>query len=197
MTLQENPRQQRPWNAWGFTETAGIRAIQARGGRQSANGGCVKTNGANGRAREAHQRVLLSGGQVQGGVVQAVHKVPQARHVHLILHGLRNGSTRRNTGLFRRHLISYIYLWYSVIYSTNSEGKPTAATGTRISTKRPAKACLMSLSLTSRKYWAHSCEKRWTAASLSIQVLDYFPTVGVESKQGQLQDSKTWHYGQN
>lgn len=108
MTLQENPRQQRPWNAWGFTETAGIQAIQARRGRQSANRGYVKTNGANGHAREAHQRVLLSGGQVQGGVVQAVHKVPQARHVHLILHGLQNGSTRWSTVLIRQHLISFI-----------------------------------------------------------------------------------------
>lgn len=33
----------------------------------------------------------------------------------------------------------------------------TAATGMRISTNRPASACLISLSFTSRKYWAHSC----------------------------------------
>lgn len=35
----------------------------------------------------------------------------------------------------------------------------TAATGIRISTKRPARACFISLSLTSRKYWAHSWEE--------------------------------------
>lgn len=35
----------------------------------------------------------------------------------------------------------------------------TAATGIRISTKRPARACFISLSLTSKKYWAHSYEK--------------------------------------
>ncbi len=32
----------------------------------------------------------------------------------------------------------------------------TAATGTSISTKSPARECLMSLSFTSKKYWAHS-----------------------------------------
>lgn len=32
----------------------------------------------------------------------------------------------------------------------------TAATGMRISTNNPARACFMSLSFTSRKYWAHS-----------------------------------------
>lgn len=38
----------------------------------------------------------------------------------------------------------------------------TAATGMRISTNRPASACLISLSFTSRKYWAHSCLTKHT-----------------------------------
>lgn len=42
----------------------------------------------------------------------------------------------------------------------------TAATGTRISTNRPARACLISLSFTSRKYCAHSCIN-WNEASNS------------------------------
>ena len=32
----------------------------------------------------------------------------------------------------------------------------TAATGIRISTNKPASACFISLSFTSKKYWAHS-----------------------------------------
>lgn len=47
-----------------------------------------------------NQRVLLSGGQVQGRVVQAVHKVPQAGDVHLVLHGLGRHHTH---GHMTRH----------------------------------------------------------------------------------------------
>lgn len=47
---------------------------------------------------------------------------------------------------------------YECVWWLCSEKKKTltAATGTSISTKSPAKECLMSLSLTSKKYWAHS-----------------------------------------
>lgn len=103
--------------------------------------------------RITNQRVLLPGGQVQGCVVQAVHEVPQAGNVHLVLHGL--GQTSHTSGAcfsFKSNIVS-------CMKHILEENKPTAATGTKISTKSPAKACLMSLSLTSRKYWAHSCRK--------------------------------------
>lgn len=123
-----------------------------------------------------NQRVLLSGGQVQGCVVQAVHKVPQAGHVHLVLHRLgQDQSGGFNTEAIEKpQMLNKMHNCLEKNYSDShdkansrllclidcvthvEEETLTAATGSRISTKRPARACLMSLSLTSRKYWAHS-----------------------------------------
>lgn len=63
---------------------------------------CKKKN----KKKKTDQRVLLPGGQVQRCVVQAVHKVPEAGHVHLVLHGLGQHHTR-DTILFRVKLFSY------------------------------------------------------------------------------------------
>lgn len=146
--------------------------------------GCCKNITGQTVRQEAHQRVLLSGGQVQGGVVQAVHKVPQARHVHLVLHGLC--GTRHHTHTARWGCVPPFQT--SAARNTHWCKWLTAATGTRISTKRPAKACLMSLSLTSRKYWAHSCKKTLAERSLSREELPSFKSVDLGSKKCQLQD---------
>lgn len=37
---------------------------------------------------ETYQGVLLPRGQVQRGVVQALHEVSETRHIHLVLHSL-------------------------------------------------------------------------------------------------------------
>lgn len=61
----------------------------------------TETNRANNRGQFVfctltNQRVLLPGGQVQGCVVQAVHKVPQAGYVHLVLYCLGRQHTQDN-----------------------------------------------------------------------------------------------------
>lgn len=48
----------------------------------------------------------------------------------------------------------------------------TAATGTSISTKSPARECLMSLSFTSKKYWAHSYKHITVEVFLKIKKRD-------------------------
>lgn len=48
----------------------------------------------------------------------------------------------------------------------------TAATGMRISTNRPASACLISLSFTSRKYWAHSCLTNTDTQNKTFNILN-------------------------
>lgn len=63
-----------------------------RQSKHAGEGVRVKTEANNQRryvfCSVTNQWVLLSGGQVQGCVVQAVHKVPQAGHVHLVLYSL-------------------------------------------------------------------------------------------------------------
>lgn len=101
-----------------------------------------------------NQRVFLPGGQVQGRVVQTVHEISQAGYVYLVLHHLEQQHVQSR--------VKPLFVFQEIIEEGN---KLTAATGTRISTKSPAKACLMSLSLTSRKYWAHS----WPKESINIR----------------------------
>lgn len=103
-----------------------------------------------------YQRVLLSGTKVKCCLVQHLHKVLQTWHIDFIFHCLRMSK-----------LLLQISKCQNYIHNFSIECKAeqdveeilTAATGIRISTKRPARACFISLSLTSKKYWAHSYEK--------------------------------------
>lgn len=66
----------------------------------------------------------------------------------------------------KRFFCLHIHIIKIVIIITGRYQVLTAATGTRISTNSPARACFISLSLTSKKYWAHSC-MNWKDASNS------------------------------
>lgn len=129
---------------------------------------CLSSNIETLYENKTDQRMFLSCWQFKSGIIQALHKVPQTWNVHLVFDSLRLKYTEWTRQRERESndfqickectctLITNKFLRISVKWKNSL----TAATGTRISTKRPAKACLMSLSFTSRKYCAHSCEEK-------------------------------------
>lgn len=167
----EQSRQQWPWNTRGFGGTAGI---QACGGRRSENRGAAKTNWPNSFLTsecfflEDKSRVVsykLSTKFLRHGTFTSFFTACTTQDVtHSGTMGLCPLQTSSASDAY----------WGKLL---------TAATGTRISTKRPAKACLMSLSLTSRKYWAHSCKKTSVEGSLSAEELPQFKSIYEESKK--------------
>lgn len=109
-----------------------------------------------------HQRMFLPGRKVQRSVIQTFHEVPQTRYINLVLNTLEETQYKNILSLHPYNFLTRQKLYINSFQPFSEDWGLTAATGTNISTKSPARECLMSLSFTSKKYWAHSLKREST-----------------------------------
>lgn len=63
------------------------------------------TDPSTGRDSFTYQRMLLPGREVEGGVIQTLHKVAQTWHVYLVLHTLGQGCNTETFSIYNPEMI--------------------------------------------------------------------------------------------